>query len=147
MQRFFGAYSFGFLPTKDQVVLPKHSIEKHGKCNERLQYEDPNRGAERAWRVQRRRCGLSFPIGACRISMTCCNRAASGVSASRSRRGRPVGGQDVESTLAARQLGLRPGKPSMIVSLKCAHRWRVQRRRVCARSGPVGYQWRAARGR
>jgi len=30
MQRFFGAYSFGFLPTKDQVVLPKHSIEKHG---------------------------------------------------------------------------------------------------------------------
>jgi hypothetical protein len=32
-----------------------------------------------------------------------------GPSASRSRRGRPVGGEDVESTLAARQLGLRPG--------------------------------------
>ena len=54
-------------------------------------------------------------------------------------------GEDVESTLAARQLGVaaawaanvwyqtilgEAGKPSMIMSLKCAHRWRVQRRRV-----------------
>ena len=26
----FSAHSFGFFPAKDQVVLPKHSIEKHG---------------------------------------------------------------------------------------------------------------------
>ena len=25
MLRFFGAYSFGFFPAKDQVVLPKHA--------------------------------------------------------------------------------------------------------------------------
>ena len=54
-------------------------------------------------------------------------------------------GEDVETAMASRQLGPAPawspnvwyetilgeaGKPSMIMSLKCAHRWRVQRRRV-----------------
>ena len=38
----------------------------------------------------------------------------------------------------------------MIMSLKCAHSRRVQRRRVriiVPDQGPVGYQWRAATGR